>query len=602
MERGVEGGEARIKLYSKLKKIERRRFSVDVLARDRGEEPDNVNTQDRFGTEEDEAKEDDESQNTFGSTRLPSEDDDEEDDGDTDMERSSEAIVESDISGLQSVTEPNTRSETAEADRRAGKEMLQREEEDHQREDGDEGRINLNKVERKVEEKEDLKDKLSASNEDQVNEEKQCEEKQSEEDMGEGRETIMKEENQGLDLEKGGQNKGTQENEKNEMKKKERRKENKSSKTREEKTKKDKSKGKAVSGNGRRLDPDQAEEKVKKVKAAKFAKKGKVDNLTSKENSKEDETNKVENGMEERQSEKDEEESLRDKSETEKEPIQDKRESDSEDTNEKEDTVTEHDGKDRDRESAVSNSSVKTAGGETRAGISDEEQSVPSAENEEDKNVEEDAKIKEQEDSDFDENNFSDNDVPLEGDLHLSDASITEDDIAVSNPDVLDHFGDKIVKSPVPETEEKNEPSSDGDGRILRAVTFEDTVNQIVSRLNTKAVIEEARREEKPREFAGFNWKPNVTFFQFGEEEEMEGAKVETGSSSEGAKVFSFAGGPPAPPFPVKKRRGVSLPRRLGGFPLGGGGGSSSSRSTRGWERLRRLSGRERGRRRDRSL
>ena len=93
--------------------------------------------------------------------------------------------------------------------------------------------------------------------------------------------------------------------------------------------------------------------------------------------------------------EKDEEESLRDKSETEKEPIQDKPESDSEDTNEKEDTVTEDDGKDRDRESAVSNSSVKSAGGETLAGISDEEQNVPSAENEEDKNVEEDAKIKE---------------------------------------------------------------------------------------------------------------------------------------------------------------------------------------------------------------
>ena len=55
MERGVEGGEARIKLYSKLKKIERRRFSVDVLARDR--EPDNVDTQDRFGTEEEEGKE-----------------------------------------------------------------------------------------------------------------------------------------------------------------------------------------------------------------------------------------------------------------------------------------------------------------------------------------------------------------------------------------------------------------------------------------------------------------------------------------------------------------------------------------------------------------
>ena len=136
LERGVEGGEARIKLYSKLKKIERRRFSVDVLARDRGEEP--MKDRGHDGREDDE-KEEDESQNTFGSTRLPSEDDEDEDADDTDIDREEEAIVESDISGLQSVTEPNTRSETAEADRRAGKEMLKEEEDEEAEEDGEDG-------------------------------------------------------------------------------------------------------------------------------------------------------------------------------------------------------------------------------------------------------------------------------------------------------------------------------------------------------------------------------------------------------------------------------------------------------------------------------
>ena len=147
-----------------------------------------------------------------------------------------------------------------------------------------------------------------------------------------------------------------------------------------------------------------------------------------------------------------------------------------------------------------------------------------------------------------------------------------------------------MIKSPVPETEEKKEGPMDGEGPVLRAVTFADTVNEIVSRLNTKAVIEEGTKEEKPKEFAAFNWKPNVTFFQFGAEDE-----AAIGSSSEGAKVFSFAGGPPAPPLPVKQRRGASLPRGSGGF---GAAGSNS----KGWERLRRVSGRDRGRRRDRSV
>ena len=154
----------------------------------------------------------------------------------------------------------------------------------------------------------------------------------------------------------------------------------------------------------------------------------------------------------------------------------------------------------------------------------------------------------------------------------------------MSNPDVLNHFGDKIVKSPVTQPEE--EDLVDGESvPVLRAVTFADTVDQIVSRLNTKAVIEEGTKEEKPKEFAAFNWKPNVTFFQFGAEDEAPTAAI--GSSSEGAKVFSFAGGPPAPPFPVRQRRGASLPRGSNG---------------KGWERLRRVSGRDRGRRRDRSV
>ena len=176
LERGVEGGEARIKLYSKLKKIERRRFSVDVLARDRGEEPMKDRVHD--GREDDE-KEEDESQNTFGSTRLPSEDDEDEDADDTDIDREEEAIVESDISGLQSVTEPNTRSETAEADRRAGKEMLKEEEDEEEEkeeaeEDGEKKETKeeeLNIKERALEKKKE-EEKVEEGHEQKQDEEK----------------------------------------------------------------------------------------------------------------------------------------------------------------------------------------------------------------------------------------------------------------------------------------------------------------------------------------------------------------------------------------------------------------------------------------------
>ena len=165
----------------------------------------------------------------------------------------------------------------------------------------------------------------------------------------------------------------------------------------------------------------------------------------------------------------------------------------------------------------------------------------------------------------------------------MNDNLQTITQLILRSPRLLNHFGDKIVKSPVPQPEE--EDLVDGESvPVLRAVTFADTVDQIVSRLNTKAVIEEGIKEEKPKEFAAFNWKPNVTFFHFGPEEEE--PRVGPGSE-EGAKVFSFAGGPPAPPFPVRQRRGASLPRGSNG---------------KGWERLRRVSGRDRGRRRDRSV
>ena len=57
-------------------------------------------------------------------------------------------------------------------------------------------------------------------------------------------------------------------------------------------------------------------------------------------------------------------------------------------------------------------------------------------------------------------------------------------------------------------------------------------------------------KEEEKADFAAFNWKPNVDFFQFGSEAQK---------TSE--NIFSFGGGTPAPPQTVKKRQIVTRPR-----------------------------------------
>ena len=558
-ERGVEGGEARIKLYSKLKKIERRRFSVDVLARDRGEEP--TKDPENDGREDDD-KEEEESQNTFGSTRLPSEDD--EDDDDTDLDRE-EAIVESDISGLQSVTEPNTRSETAEADRRAGKELLKEEEEEqNEEEDGD---------------------KEEAKNKELNVQERILEEKKAEEEMKESQEEKPDKETEQTSKEKEKVKKmKSQEFEaENEQKEKETQKKGRKVKKEEESKKKEPEK-KDV----------QKEKSKKEMSSAIVQNLGKNQEGTEKETSRESADKNVD----------------LDRSKTEDDLNEEKREGgvedDGEERHQQEDDTSEQNPEEAVETNKEEYSNEKENDGDKESGFAISSEKDPEDESsteatdvknskKEENAEEEGAKLEEEgekpktDDSDFDEENFSDDDSPLEGDLHLSDASINEDEIAVSNPDVLNHFGEKIVKSP--ETAEKKEAAIDDDedeGPVLRAVTFADTVNEIVTRLNTKAVIEEGTKEEKPKEFAAFNWKPNVTFFQFGAEQEDNAA----GSSS--SEVFSFAGGPPAPPLPVKQRRGASLPRGSGGF----GGGNVG----RGWERLRRVSGRDRGRRRDRSV
>jgi hypothetical protein len=163
-------------------------------------------------------------------------------------------------------------------------------------------------------------------------------------------------------------------------------------------------------------------------------------------------------------------------------------------------------------------------------------------------------------DSDFEEENFSDEgyDAMLEEDLHITDASEEEEEIAVSNPEVLNHFGDKIEESPEIKLDE-SPPKTDH--QVLRDVTFNDTVDEIVARLNTKAVIEEgegsAVATKSKEDFSAFNWKPDVAFFQFG---------GEPSTAGRGPEVFSFARLPRPPPGPARAR-GASVPRWAGPRP-----------------------------------
>ena len=87
---------------------------------------------------------------------------------------------------------------------------------------------------------------------------------------------------------------------------------------------------------------------------------------------------------------------------------------------------------------------------------------------------------------------------------------------------------------------------------ILPEQTLDTTIDQVVSQVSTKAVIDQDRKDVEKADFAAFNWKPNVDFFQFGSSQAQK-------TSSE--NIFSFGGGTPAPPQTVKKRQIVTRPR-----------------------------------------
>merc|ERR550517_1652667 len=88
-------------------------------------------------------------------------------------------------------------------------------------------------------------------------------------------------------------------------------------------------------------------------------------------------------------------------------------------------------------------------------------------------------------------------------------------------------------------------------GEILPEQNLDTTIDQVVSQVATRAVINQTRVEEEKADFSAFNWKPNVDFFQFGSSQ----------SEAVGESIFSFGRGNPAPPQTVKKRQIVTRPR-----------------------------------------
>ena len=181
------------------------------------------------------------------------------------------------------------------------------------------------------------------------------------------------------------------------------------------------------------------------------------------------------------------------------------------------------------------------------------------------------------EDSDFEDssviyNSDADQRGIVEDDLHISEASTPEPavDVEITNPNLLDHFGEKFegpyddsdydenVKSernsePDIENNESQIDKDENGQHILPKVTFDGTIDQIVSKLTTKAVITERNEELQKADFAAYNWKPDVQFFQFG------------GASQSQQSVFSFGengeGSRPPPPLVQKKRPLVNRPR-----------------------------------------
>ena len=264
-------------------------------------------------------------------------------------------------------------------------------------------------------------------------------------------------------------------------------------------------------------------------------------------------------------------------------------------------------------------SSEKDTGGSDVNVDEDSKQDLASKEESDDYAKDEEENSDETESSDYDSDDdseyedssplYSDKEDLIEDDLHLSDALTPEppEDVEVTKPHLLDHFGEKIeglIESDYDTVSLKNETqktddisikdekpkhflkfeglkgidpddmisvpsdtnnvltilehnstlehSNDSGEHILPDVTFGGTVDEIVTKLTTKAVIHERSVDVDPQkaDFAAFNWKPDVQFFQFGQT-----------ASTPKEEVFNFGAGTPPPPQLVKRRPATKLPR-----------------------------------------
>ena len=179
---------------------------------------------------------------------------------------------------------------------------------------------------------------------------------------------------------------------------------------------------------------------------------------------------------------------------------------------------------------------------------------------------------------DINENN-EEKELILEDDLHVSDAEseidegrktiinskvvsetttidITKDQVDQdSDDDVMKYFGNKIDFTDNVNNEDTHndvltilEHSHGlGENTLLSSSTFEGTIDQIVADVSTKAVIRNQDNEMRASapDFASFNWKPNVDFFQFG------GGNTKKRKTE---NVFNFGRGIPPPPQNPRKR------------------------------------------------
>ena len=153
----------------------------------------------------------------------------------------------------------------------------------------------------------------------------------------------------------------------------------------------------------------------------------------------------------------------------------------------------------------------------------------------------------------------------LENDLHVSEAETPEPmaDIELDGEDSLKNEDREVVVEEsttgkdldIEDTNDvltilERENGLNFSRDIFPEQTLDTTIDQVVSQVSTKAVIDQSMKDEEKADFAAFNWKPNVDFFQFGSE---------TQQSSE--NIFSFGGGTPSLPQTVKKRQIVTRPR-----------------------------------------